>query len=436
LNKRALMLSLFLLLCFVIQPFEPSTVHAEGLDIFVSADGTGTDCTQAAPCQPSQGLVNATDGDMIYFEAGKYFGSTADSILTITKGVSLIGGWDGLNEGGLNVNPELFTTAFDGQNARGILKILSPSETHPVFVSGFTFVRGHSHALNEDGGAIYIKDGKAIIENNLFELNFAPSYGGAIHVNSSDGFEARDNYFYGNQATYGGGAIHINRSPEAEMAIIENNVFEENGTEDYGYGGAIEINRSSARINANLIINTTGATSSVLIYSQELVTVTNNILFGSSNSLGNHAAITVENRAGVISQIINNTIVNADVGIFINGDSVINITNNIIAGCAVGVNSYGSFYLDGTHNLLYNNTVNTNIPYLEANSIIGEAPLFVDETNLDFHIQKDSPARNRGATVDLNSDFDGDVRPFGGKFDIGADEFVGEYQNYLPLIMR
>lgn len=430
------LLSFVIISCLVLQPVNPHVVSAQGLKIFVSADGMGTACSQAAPCQPGQGLTNAVDGDTIYFAAGKYFGSTTDPILTITKGVSLVGGWDGLNAGGLNVDPDLFTTAFDGQNARGILKIQSPSETHPVVVTGFSFLRGHAHALTDDGGAIYIKDGTTVIENNHFELNFAPSYGGAIHVNSSDGFEARDNYFYGNRTTYGGGAIHINRSSEAEMAIIENNVFEENGTEDGGYGGAIEISRSSALINANFIFNTTGASSSVLLYSQELLQVTNNILFGSSNSSGNHAAITAENRGGVISQIINNTIVNADVGIFIIDDAVINITNNIIAGCAMGVGSYGLFYLDGSHNLLYNNTIDTNVAYLQANSILDEDPLFVDETNLDFHIQKGSPARNRGTVVDLNSDFDGDQRPFGGKYDIGADEYVGGYQNYLPLMTR
>lgn len=54
---------------------------------------------------------------------------------------------------------------------------------------------------------------------------------------------------------------------------------------------------------------------------------------------------------------------------------------------------------------------------------INSAPLFVDSTQNDFHIQPASPVKGKadpGATVQI--DVDGDTRPQGGGYDMGADE--------------
>ena len=66
-------------------------------------------------------------------------------------------------------------------------------------------------------------------------------------------------------------------------------------------------------------------------------------------------------------------------------------------------------------------------------------PLFIDTTNDDYHLQKNSPCIDAGdpAGVPLASsnDIDGNRRPMGGLVDIGAYEhFLGE--TYLPLVVR
>ena len=52
-------------------------------------------------------------------------------------------------------------------------------------------------------------------------------------------------------------------------------------------------------------------------------------------------------------------------------------------------------------------------------------PRFVDAAGADFHLQADSPAIDRGSATDAPAqDFDGQARPLGSGFDIGADEFA------------
>ena len=427
-NKRALMLSLFLLLCFVIQPFEPSTVHAEGLDIFVSADGTGTDCTQAAPCQPSQGLVNATDGDTIYFAEGTYTSSTTDPILTVTKGVALVGGWDGAPTGVLVIDPDDYEAEFDGGGSRGLFRINSPSDVYDVSISGFVLRYGRT----QFGGAIEVLDGKTIIENNGIKENYASSYGGGVYALAQDELVIRNNLFFSNTAKFGGGGVHLNRPSESEAAVIENNIFLANATENDGYGGAIDVSRSAAIINANRIANTENTSSTIMVSSGALVHITNNFIYWDTYASGNAVAVEIWYDTGEEAQVINNTIVNAHLGINDVLKGKANITNNIFYNCWKSINLVTGSNFVGTNNLFYNNTSD---PLLLSNPVTGLDPLFVNAASQNYHIQKDSPAVDAGAVVTLDHDFDGDARPIGDGYDIGADEW-NIFQNYLPLILR
>ncbi len=56
-----------------------------------------------------------------------------------------------------------------------------------------------------------------------------------------------------------------------------------------------------------------------------------------------------------------------------------------------------------------------------ANSVVGD-PAFVNPAADDYRLTAASAAINRGADVGVYTDFEGDVRPQGGGFDIGYDE--------------
>lgn len=55
--------------------------------------------------------------------------------------------------------------------------------------------------------------------------------------------------------------------------------------------------------------------------------------------------------------------------------------------------------------------------------------------NPDFHLQPASPAIDNGADVNFSYDLEGNVRPFGGGFDIGPYEFQGIKENTAPIIV-
>lgn len=415
-QKRFLCMSLLAVLFLMTGGFDE--VKAQGSEIFVSVDGSGTACSQAMPCHFTQGLANAVHGDTIFFKGGNYTGST-DPIIEVTQGILLIGGWDGVAMGGLNIDPQAFPTVIDGEGVRGIIEINLADDTRQVNIEGFTLQNGYA----DYGGAINIKDGRVEIEDNIIQNNASNNYGGGIYGNAKDGLEIINNLLSGNTAVWGGGGIHINRSLNPEKAIIESNLFSANSTGASGYGGAIEISRSSALINANIIANTFNTSSSILITAEELVEVTNNLIYWDSYNSANPDAIKDYYEEGEVTQVINNTIINAHTAIEDAYKAKINVTNNIIYGCWKSIDNEGN--VTGSRNLFFDNT---DDPFTLTNPVTGLDPLFVDPANQDYHIQSSSPAKDGGASVPLTIDFEEDIRPLGIGYDIGADEY-----NYTPI---
>jgi hypothetical protein len=67
---------------------------------------------------------------------------------------------------------------------------------------------------------------------------------------------------------------------------------------------------------------------------------------------------------------------------------------------------------------------------------IWEDPAFLDPDGGDYHIGLGSAAVDAGVDAGLKYDMDGDTRPQGSSYDIGADEFRQERYTYLPLVVK
>ncbi len=74
----------------------------------------------------------------------------------------------------------------------------------------------------------------------------------------------------------------------------------------------------------------------------------------------------------------------------------------------------------GSNNLLYGAGTP---PFFLAAGISGD-PMLVAATSHDFHLTASSPAVDQGRTTSATTDIDGNPRPQGRAFDIGAYELV------------
>ncbi|MDH3770391.1 MAG: hypothetical protein OET79_05335 [Nitrospirota bacterium] len=78
------------------------------------------------------------------------------------------------------------------------------------------------------------------------------------------------------------------------------------------------------------------------------------------------------------------------------------------------------------NNIIYDNAtpiVNNGINTAMGNNLLNN-PFFVNQSNGDFHLQAGSPAIDIGITISgITTDHDGNSRPQGSTFDIGAYEF-------------
>ena len=61
----------------------------------------------------------------------------------------------------------------------------------------------------------------------------------------------------------------------------------------------------------------------------------------------------------------------------------------------------------------------------ETNNLMNVNPLLTAPATNDYHLQSGSPAIDAGAAVSVTEDFDGNPRPLGAAFDIGAYEYAG-----------
>jgi hypothetical protein len=400
--------------CFCLVP----AAKAAGSNLFVKSDGTGIDCSQNNPCEPGQAMANAVAGDTIYFMNGAYTNPLYDPYLTINKPISLVGGWNGAPSGDLIVDPDMYEVVINGGSTRSLFVVNDISGAGGLItITGFAFKYGYA---SPSGGAIYIQSGRVDITGNLFQENIAGSYGGAIYVGSGEDVHILNNSFVGNEVTWGGGSIFAGTS--SATTLIEGNVFT-GGNADYGT--AIHSDNCHLVINGNLFKDNPGHYT-IDLYSNSIgSTISNNFIIRSTqNSINLSGANTTS------YEVINNTIMNAQFGISPTNSLAI-VSNNIITQTNYSINN-STGALSGSNNLFFGNTNDPN-PLTDP---VYNDPVFINPSADNYHLGDESPAIDAGVVVALSEDYDGDERPIGDRFDIGADEVKGGFFTYLPFIVR
>lgn len=200
-----------------------------------------------------------------------------------------------------------------------------------------------------------------------------------------------------------------------------------NGTNYAGFsiGATSDSVVTDIRITANIIqgiLTSTGQRSAVQTwrpsgFSVNVVKVHNNIIYGFDN-VSYSSAVRVRYATYFV---YNNTIKNCYWGILQEAGTV-TAKNNIIQNTVDGFN--GTFAGTSNYNI---SDLAADAP--GANSKNSTTVAFVDAVNKDFHLaESDSAARDAGtnlsadANLAFNTDIDGQTRPIGAAWDIGADE--------------
>ena len=341
--------------------------------IFVDNDASGAqDGTSWADAyknlQNALSVVNP--GDSIFIAEGKYFPSTTNDrteTFNIPEGANIFGGFPKMGAPFSNRDVIRFKTILSGD-------IGTPFDN--------TDNSYHVIRLNDVGNALI--EG-VVIEDGNADVSAGNQYGGAVHIqcNASSMMPTfRNVIFQFNEAYSGGGAVNIYNASTASTCNpnFENCVFLGNRSD---FGGAI-------------FYNCPGGPSANVSPS-----------FKHCTFLQNHADVSGSSEGGVSYGVSSNANCNA---IFNNSIMWGNSSNGTIPMCAV-VNSAAV-------------TVSSSITQSVISGGTVVDPLFIDETNGDWHLQPCSPAIDAGMTSALITDIYNHGRV--SLPDLGAQEFVGE----------
>lgn len=316
------------------------------------------------------------------------------------------------------------------------------------------------------GGGLYTEETNASLISNNFNENTA-SYGGGSYFHTSDVF-AQSNTYTDNDTSGDGGGIYSWYS----TVSVEDNLFRNH---DSDVGGGLYLYYSNVLLSGNTIISNTGYRMGGGAYLLDSPgTIERNViaqnkaftnwgggavLDGSSVTMTNN--MIVDNQSdwsgsGLLfdrvdeARLSQNTIARNGGGfgdgVFLASDTHITLTNTILVGQDIGIYVSGgindsSAHLEGTlwgSGIWANGTDWAGDGEIVTGTVnIWGNPGFLDPDSGDYHLGFRSAAIDAGVDSGIPTDIDGETRPAGAGYDIGADEFTGtRIKLFLPILMR
>jgi fibronectin-binding autotransporter adhesin len=307
----------------------------------------------------------------------------------------------------------------------------------PVTITDAQFIRNHTTL--KSGGAVYVLSGTLAIRQSQFISNTAHANGGALFANDATTLTHVD--FISNTVSSSGGALFTNGTLWVNQGrFIENKCL---GL-DCG-GGAILVDGALAT-HANLVIRGTqfignsaaqsGSVGGAVYYGSNGAVYIVNALFARNTAQRYGAALFLN--WGEVANFNYLTIadesLNPVAALTIFNDIPVAINNSIIVSHTIGIENVARGILQ-SHNLFFGNLENTYGRIGGGPSFVGD-PRFVDPLHDDYHLRFGSAAIDHGIDAGVTTDLDGNPRPVGAGFDIGAYEYQGGYYLWLPLIWK
>jgi len=409
----------------------------------------GGDCGGATPCYATvQDAVDAANpGDVIKVASGVYTG---------VQGRAAPAGYDGYNgpavitqvvylsetvtiRGGYTTaftdppDHEANPTTLDAQEQGRVLVIagtIAPTIEGLRITGGDATGLGGDHWGYDAGGGLFLwySDATVIINSNRVFSNTAANGGGLYMYKGAATFSA--NIVASNTANeYGGGLFLYDSDATLSANTIASN------TANSG-GGALFLYYSDATLSANIVILNTANSGGGLFLQGGAPTLTNNVLADNQDSFAGGGLYLWDSSPRLLHTTIARNHGGDGSGLYVAGSSnrsTVTLTNTILVSHTVGIaitqgntaTINATLWNDNATNWDGAGTIN------HSNDHSGDPAFAAD----GYHLTSDSAAIDAGVDAGVTTDVDGDVRPQGAGYDIGADEFR-QWCVYLPLVMK
>jgi parallel beta-helix repeat protein len=366
-------------------------VQAAPVDLFVRVDGFGTDCTQTSPCLLETAMEQSLEGDTIYIATGEYTG-TGPSVITVTKSISLIGGWDGNPVGDININHVVYPTTLNGEAARRV--VLITGDITPT-LSGLQITHGYdgsqlggggiqsynahpeiigcrifdNTALYNAGIYLYKSDGAVLVESDIYSNSALSNLAGGIGIRDSSDILLSDNSIYSNTTPGSGGGVNIINS--SQVIISRQEVFSNTSLSTSNGGGGIYLEAFQFDPKGDILILDSDIYGNHVdgrgggIYAKQIVSLTltsNNIYNHSAYHGGGVYATQVDGARFLENEILHNIADSNGGGLYMTSGGLVTISdNNIHDNQAVSVSGGGIYIthhesVDLDNNHIYSNT--------------------------------------------------------------------------------
>lgn len=281
-----------------------------------------------------------------------------------------------------------------------------------------------------DGGGIYLDNSAdpTPILSNTIAANVAGGHGGGLYLGTTTA-TVRGNVVQGNLAGDDGGGGY-------GRATWKENIF--SGNSAAGRGGGVS---GGGTLTANLITsNEAGSGGGLCLERQSDTLLANNWIVDNQASYGSGLLVTDSRLRLAHNTIARNAGPN---GLYVESTpeytSAVVLTDTILVSHTVGlvVEAGNSVYMEAT---LWGNETDwagAGTIYTGTVNVWGD-PAFVDPGVGDLHLRPGSVAVDAGVNAGVATDIDGDPRPLGAGYDIGADELRPgpAFFLYLPLVLR
>jgi peptide/nickel transport system substrate-binding protein len=320
---------------------------------------------------------------------------------------------DGINWTQFPGNPVL-TPGAPGQWGKPVLRFEPGSDG--ATLDGFTLTGGDA----DRGAGVFVDGSSVVIANAIITANVAHSdYGGGVRADNGATLLIQDALIANNLAPSAGGLAAENGS---DVTLLRSDVL--NNSAGSG-GGGVGLWRHSSVIGqrcviAGNVVNNDGGGVHVSDTDLDLLLDLTNCLVTGNQAYDGGAGIDNWGRVKLMNVTLADNICTG--GMCVGGlsnawsSSAATVTNSIL---------WGNDYLDvaGWGYAVSYSDVGAASPPVTGTDNLSVDPRFVNSSSGDYHLRLDSPCLNIATGVGAPGvDFEGDLRPVGGGFDIGADE--------------